>query len=232
MICNDVGKYFSIARKSEAKADLQVEQLDVIAILQVSTKRLHVMHGSSLTCKEEFTSSIGPCKERLEQNTSNFGRHFSAALKNFLASQKTCQHKCKHILILRGRHMLRVKVEFYAGTTLTCTDTRHQYAPLKNLFAKAFFTVASRLLTCCNRAWLENATRVATTMRRGNAGENWAAMRTRYIVIVIAIATITGSYWLAADPPNPWFLAIAAAGLLVSIGITIAKTRAGHFDKN
>lgn len=58
------------------------------------------------------------------------------------------------------------------------------------------------------------------------------AMRTRYIVIVIAIAAITGSYWLAADPPNPWFLAIAAAGLLVSIGITIAKTRAGHFDKN
>lgn len=57
-------------------------------------------------------------------------------------------------------------------------------------------------------------------------------MRTRYIVIVIAIAAITGSYWLAADPPNPWFLAIAAAGLLVSIGITIAKTRAGHFDKN
>jgi len=58
------------------------------------------------------------------------------------------------------------------------------------------------------------------------------AMRSRYIVIVIALAAITASYWFTADPPNPWFLAIAAAGLLVSIGITIAKTRAGHFDKN
>lgn len=57
-------------------------------------------------------------------------------------------------------------------------------------------------------------------------------MRTRYIAIVIGIAAITGSYWFAADPPNPWFLAIAAAGLLVSIGITLAKTRAGHFDKD
>ena len=57
-------------------------------------------------------------------------------------------------------------------------------------------------------------------------------MRARYIAIVIGIAAITGSYWLAADPPNPWFLAIAAAGLMVSIGITIAKKRAGHFDKN
>jgi hypothetical protein len=55
-------------------------------------------------------------------------------------------------------------------------------------------------------------------------------MRVRYIAIVIAIVAITGSYWLAADPPNPWFLAIAAAGLMVSIGITIAKKRAGHFD--
>ena len=57
-------------------------------------------------------------------------------------------------------------------------------------------------------------------------------MRIRYIVIVVAIAAITGSYWLAADPPSPWVLAIAAAGILVSIGITIAKSRAGHFDKN
>ncbi len=55
-------------------------------------------------------------------------------------------------------------------------------------------------------------------------------MKTRYIVIVVAIASITGSYWLAADPPNPWILAIAAAGILVSVGITIAKRRAGHFD--
>ena len=56
--------------------------------------------------------------------------------------------------------------------------------------------------------------------------------RERYIVIVIGIAAITASYWLSADPPNPWFLAIAAASLLVSIGITAAKSRAGHFDKN
>ena len=56
-------------------------------------------------------------------------------------------------------------------------------------------------------------------------------MKSRYLVIVIAIAAITVSYWLAADPPNPWFLAIAAAGILVSVGITIAKRRAGHFDK-
>ena len=57
-------------------------------------------------------------------------------------------------------------------------------------------------------------------------------MKTRYIAIVIAITAITGSYWLAADPPNPWVLAIAAAGLPVSIGIITAKKRAGHFDKN
>jgi hypothetical protein len=33
-------------------------------------------------------------------------------------------------------------------------------------------------------------------------------MRNRYIVIVIGIAAITASYWLAADPPNPWVFAI------------------------
>ena len=54
----------------------------------------------------------------------------------------------------------------------------------------------------------------------------------RYLVIVIAISTITISYWVAADPPNPWILAIAAAGILVTVGITIAKVRAGHFDKS
>ncbi len=58
------------------------------------------------------------------------------------------------------------------------------------------------------------------------------AMRSRYIVIVIAITAITGTYWLAADPPNPWIFAIAAAAILVSIGITMVKKRAGHFDKN
>ena len=53
----------------------------------------------------------------------------------------------------------------------------------------------------------------------------------RYLVLVIGIAIITITYWLAADPPNPWVLAIAGAGILTGIGITIAKTRAGHFDK-
>jgi hypothetical protein len=60
-------------------------------------------------------------------------------------------------------------------------------------------------------------------MRRGDAERIGVAMRSRYIVIVIAIATITGSYWFTADSPDAWFLAIAAGGLLVSIGITIAK---------
>ena len=52
----------------------------------------------------------------------------------------------------------------------------------------------------------------------------------RYLVIVVGFSAITVSYWLAADPPNPWILAITAAGILVSIGITLAKKRAGHFD--
>lgn len=54
---------------------------------------------------------------------------------------------------------------------------------------------------------------------------------TRYVVLIIGFLVIAASYWLTADPPNPWFLAITAAGILVSIGITIAKKRAGHFDK-
>lgn len=52
----------------------------------------------------------------------------------------------------------------------------------------------------------------------------------RYLVIVVGFSAITLTYWLAADPPNPWILAITAAGILVSIGITLAKKRAGHFD--
>lgn len=52
----------------------------------------------------------------------------------------------------------------------------------------------------------------------------------RYLVIVVGFSAITVSYWLAADPPNPWILAITAASILVSIGITLAKKRAGHFD--
>ena len=55
------------------------------------------------------------------------------------------------------------------------------------------------------------------------------ALTVRYLVIV-GFSAITVSYWLAADPPNPWFLAITAAGILVSIGMTLAKKRAGHFD--
>jgi hypothetical protein len=54
----------------------------------------------------------------------------------------------------------------------------------------------------------------------------------RYLVIVIAFSAITISYWVAADPPNPWIIAITGAGALASIGITIAKKRAGHFDKS
>lgn len=54
----------------------------------------------------------------------------------------------------------------------------------------------------------------------------------RYLVIVIGFLAIAASYWFAADPPNPWLLAITAAGIMVSIGITIAKNRSGRFDKN
>lgn len=56
------------------------------------------------------------------------------------------------------------------------------------------------------------------------------SLTVRYLVIVVGFSAITVSYWLAADPPNPWFLAITAAGILVSVGITLAKKRAGHFD--
>lgn len=52
----------------------------------------------------------------------------------------------------------------------------------------------------------------------------------RYLMIVVGISIITISYWIAADPPNPWILAIAAAGILASVGITIAKRRASDFD--
>jgi hypothetical protein len=54
----------------------------------------------------------------------------------------------------------------------------------------------------------------------------------RYLAIVVGFSVIAFSYWFTADPPSPWIFAIAAAGILVSVGITIAKTRAGHFDKN
>jgi len=57
-------------------------------------------------------------------------------------------------------------------------------------------------------------------------------VRYRYIVIVIAFTVLTVTYWFAAVQPSPWIFAITGAGILVSIGITIAKNRAGHFDKN
>ena len=56
------------------------------------------------------------------------------------------------------------------------------------------------------------------------------SLTVRYLVIAVGFSAITVSYWLAADPPNPWFLPITAAGIMVSIGITLAKKRACHFD--
>jgi len=54
----------------------------------------------------------------------------------------------------------------------------------------------------------------------------------RYIVLVIGVSFITITYWLAVDTPSIWVLGIAAAGILVGVGITIAKTRAGHLNKD
>lgn len=51
-----------------------------------------------------------------------------------------------------------------------------------------------------------------------------------YIVTGIGLAAITGMYWWAADPPDPWFLGIAGGGALACIGIIIARKRAGHYD--
>jgi hypothetical protein len=51
-----------------------------------------------------------------------------------------------------------------------------------------------------------------------------------YIVIAIAFSAITLMYWLAADPPSPWILAITGAGVLLSIGITLYKKRAGRLQ--
>lgn len=54
----------------------------------------------------------------------------------------------------------------------------------------------------------------------------------RYLLIIIVFFAIALSYWLTADPPNAWVFAITAAGILISLGITIAKKRAGHFDRD
>jgi len=55
------------------------------------------------------------------------------------------------------------------------------------------------------------------------------SLKSRYIVIVVFCVALSASYWFA--DASPWVFAIAAAALLVSIGITMAKKRAGHFDK-
>jgi hypothetical protein len=50
-----------------------------------------------------------------------------------------------------------------------------------------------------------------------------------YLAILVGLSAITGMYWWAADPPNPWIFAVTGAGALASIGIMIYRTRAGHF---
>jgi hypothetical protein len=55
--------------------------------------------------------------------------------------------------------------------------------------------------------------------------------RERYIVIIVAHLLLAVTYWRVVDSPNPWILALAAAGILGGIGITRYKYRAGHFDQ-
>ena len=52
-----------------------------------------------------------------------------------------------------------------------------------------------------------------------------------YLAIAVTLPTITAMYWLAADPPNPWFLVFMFGATLICIGITIARRRAGHFQR-
>jgi hypothetical protein len=49
------------------------------------------------------------------------------------------------------------------------------------------------------------------------------------LVGAVGFTGIAVMSWLAADPPNPWYLAIAGGGILFAIGITIHRYRAGHF---
>ena len=51
-----------------------------------------------------------------------------------------------------------------------------------------------------------------------------------YLAILVGLLAITGMYWWAADPPNPWIFAVTGAGALACIGIVIYRTRAGHYD--
>lgn len=54
--------------------------------------------------------------------------------------------------------------------------------------------------------------------------------RIHYLVIIFTLSAITIMYWLAADPPNVWFLSFMGGAALLCIGITIARGRAGHFE--
>lgn len=53
---------------------------------------------------------------------------------------------------------------------------------------------------------------------------------TNYIAIAAVFSAITLMYWLAADPPNPWILAVTGAGVLFSIGMTLYKKRTGRLQ--
>jgi hypothetical protein len=54
---------------------------------------------------------------------------------------------------------------------------------------------------------------------------------THCIVVLVGFTTIAITYWVAADPPNVWFLVITAAGLLFGVGTIIYRNRAGHFRR-
>ena len=63
VIVNEVRKYSANTRKLEAKADVQFERLDVIAIVQVKQKPTQSNILRSLICKVEFTSNSGSSRE-------------------------------------------------------------------------------------------------------------------------------------------------------------------------
>jgi hypothetical protein len=83
VIVNTVRKYSANAGKLEAKADKQLEPLDVIAIGQVRIARRAFKHTARFNFKDVFTSNLRESREILEQNTSNSASTFSAP------SQKT-----------------------------------------------------------------------------------------------------------------------------------------------
>jgi len=57
-----------------------------------------------------------------------------------------------------------------------------------------------------------------------------SSAKTNYLVVVLGFAAITIMYWVAADPPSPWILAITGAGALFGIGVTIYKKRKGQLS--